>query len=107
VIDLAEDNIGTVKYGVTIEDGRKDITELLNWCHLILATGSTVVNGSIANFLIGKPVIFYGTTIAGPAALLGLRRFCPRGNNNKCCNLHAIPLPLIPASNEHNFPQKN
>jgi hypothetical protein len=79
VIDLAEDNIGTVKYGVTIEDGRKDITELLNWCHLILATGSTVVNGSIANFLIGKPVIFYGTTIAGPAALLGLRRFCPRG----------------------------
>jgi len=51
---------------VTIEDGRKDITELLNWCHLILATGSTVVNGSIANFLIGKPVIFTAPPLPGP-----------------------------------------
>jgi len=78
VVDLAEDNIGTVKYGVTIEDGRKDIDDLLDWCDMILATGSTVVNGTITRFLTGKPVIFYGTTIAGPAALMGLRRFCPR-----------------------------
>lgn len=82
VVDLDEDNIGSVKYGVTIEDGRKDTAELLDWCDLVLATGSSVVNGTITAFLAektGKPVIFYGTTVAGTAALMGLRKFCARG----------------------------
>ena len=76
VVDLDEDNIGSVKYGVKIEDGRRDIAEVLSWCDLILATGSTIANGTITNFITRKPVIFYGTTIAGTAALMGLRRFC-------------------------------
>lgn len=79
VVDLDEDNIGSVKYGVEIEDGEKSTAELLNWSDIILATGSTVVNGTITNFLDGKPVIFFGTTIAGPAALMGLSRFCAKG----------------------------
>lgn len=79
VVDLDEDNIGSVKYGVKIEDGRKVTAEVLGWSDLILATGSTVANGTITEFISQKPVIFYGTTIAGAAALMGLRRFCARG----------------------------
>lgn len=78
VVDLDEDNIGSVKYGIKIEDGRRDTAELLDWCDLILSTGSTVVNGTITKFITQKPVIFYGTTIAGTAALMGLGRFCAK-----------------------------
>lgn len=80
VVDLDEDNIGCVKYGVKIEDGGAATADLLNWCDLILATGSTVVNGTITDFLTAKPVIFFGTTIAGPAVLMDLRRFCAKGS---------------------------
>lgn len=82
VVDLDEDNIGEVKYGVRIEDGRADIAGLLDWSDLVLATGSSVINGTIVNFLpekTGKPAIFYGTTVAGTAALMGLRKFCFKG----------------------------
>lgn len=82
VVDLDGDNIGTIKFGVEIEDGRADVGGLLEWCDLVLATGSSVINGTIVNFLperTGKPAIFYGTTVAGTAALMGLRKFCARG----------------------------
>ncbi len=80
VLDLDPDNIGKTKYGVLIEDGEKNLNEVLNWAEVLLVTGSTVVNGTIVNFWqLEKPVVFYGTTIAGPAKLLGLERFCYLG----------------------------
>jgi len=45
-------------------------------CNLIVATGSTLVNNTIGDFLVGKPAIFYGITIAGAAKLLDLEEFC-------------------------------
>lgn len=75
VLDLNPENIGEERYGVSIEHG--DIyPEAIEWCDIILCTGSTIVNGSIVNFLGEKPAYFYGTTIAGPAVILGLNRFC-------------------------------
>ncbi len=50
VLDLDPDNIGKTKYGVLIEDGEKDLDEVLNWAEVLLVTGSTVVNGTIVNF---------------------------------------------------------
>ncbi|MEA1964917.1 MAG: DUF364 domain-containing protein [Candidatus Aerophobetes bacterium] len=76
VTDLDSDNIGKEKFGVYIEDANKT-EENLKWCDVALITGTTVVNNSIKNFLISKPVIFYGVTIAGAAELLDLNRFCP------------------------------
>jgi len=77
VLDLDTERIGTTQCGVRIEDGEKAMRAVLDWCELIIATGSTLVNGTIGNFLnTGKPVIFYGTTIAGAAYLLGLKRYC-------------------------------
>ena len=76
VTDLDSDNIGKEKFGIYIEDADKT-EENLEWCDLALVTGTTTVNESIKNFLISKPVIFYGVTIAGVAKLLDLNQFCP------------------------------
>jgi hypothetical protein len=48
----------------------------------MLITGSTLVNGTIDGLMESalrhqKRAVFYGTTIAGAAYLLGLERLCP------------------------------
>jgi len=76
VLDLDPDNVGVNKFGITIESA--DVTQkAVQWADVLLVTGSTLVNGTIESFLVGKPVIFYGTTIAGAASLMGWKRFCP------------------------------
>ena len=49
VLDLDPDNVGTQKFGVKIESGEK-FEEALDWCDMIFATGSTIVNGTITSF---------------------------------------------------------
>lgn len=79
VVDLDPDNIGSEKYGVVIE-GVEKTDECIEWCHTILATGSTIVNGSIGRFLdANRPAVFYGVTIAAAARILNLDRFCFMG----------------------------
>ncbi len=75
LIDLDIDNIGETKFSVKIE-GPDSTDDAVDWCDLLLVTGSTIVNGTAGRFIGKKPVIFYGTTIAGPAQILGLDRFC-------------------------------
>ncbi len=78
ICDRDPENIGTIKSGVMVEDPEayKDIKK---WADLILATGTTLVNGTIDNFIGEVPVIFYGITISGAAKLLNLNHFCPLG----------------------------
>lgn len=78
VLDLNPDTVGKSKFGVIIEDGLKDFEEVvLDWAELVLCTGSTICNGSIVNFLdLEKEVLFFGTTLAGAAQMLGLKRVC-------------------------------
>jgi len=81
IFDLDDDNIGQEKFGTIIENGMCEFADVEAWADLFLVTGSTVCNNSINNFLqLKKPVIFFGTTISGPAALLGLKRFCPQSS---------------------------
>jgi hypothetical protein len=75
VLDLDPDNIGTIRHGAPVEGPSKQL-EVLDWADLWAVTGSTLSNDTLGDFLCGKPVIFYGTTVAGAAALLGLERFC-------------------------------
>ncbi|GAA0181356.1 DUF364 domain-containing protein [Clostridium sediminicola] len=76
-LDLDKNNIGKEKYNVTIEDGEKDFKDVLDWADIILVTGSTIVNGTVTNFMnLNKDVIFYGTTIAGVAYLEKMNRLC-------------------------------
>ena len=79
LIDLDPDNVGQTKRGVLVEGG--DMTrDAVNWCDLLLVTGTTLANNTIDLFLNDKPVLFYGTTIAGAASLMGWDRFCPQSS---------------------------
>jgi len=75
VMDLDPDNIGVRRFNTLIE-GPEATDEIIRWADLLLVTGTTIVNGTIEQFLGEKPVLFYGTTIAGPAYLMGWDRFC-------------------------------
>jgi len=75
VIDLDPDNIGEKKFGVLVEDSSQ-IKEVLSWADLVFATGTTVVNNTINQLFRGKPIVFYGVTIAGIAFLKGYERYC-------------------------------
>jgi hypothetical protein len=81
VVDLDEDNIGKIKYGVLIY-GPEKTEEILSWADIIIATGSTSVNATITKFIKQKPVIFYGVTIAGIAKIFGYERYCPYAYNS-------------------------
>lgn len=79
VVDMDADNIGKTFFGVTVQDPG-ETESLIDRADLLLVTGTTLVNGTIADFLNrAKPVIFYGITISAAATILGLRRFCPFG----------------------------
>ena len=81
-VDRDEENRGAIKSGVAIGWGDDPgMEELFKKSDIVLATGSTVVNGSlkeIINFAKkqGKPLYFYGTTIAGTAKLMNLQHLC-------------------------------
>ena len=82
IADLNPDNIGQIREDLLVMDGEKELDELVAWCDVGLATGSSVVNGTINDILerfeaANKPVAFFGNTISGVAALLNLKRVCP------------------------------
>lgn len=79
VTDMDPDNIGQTKFGLVI-GGPQETPGNVSWSDLCVVTGTTVINGTLTDFLIEKPKIFYGVSIAGAASLLNLRRFCPFGN---------------------------
>jgi hypothetical protein len=77
VLDLDPDNIGTIQYNTEIL-GPDQKDDALARADLLVVTGSTLANDTVAAFLGDRPVIFYGTTIAGAAALMGWERFCAK-----------------------------
>jgi len=79
ITDLDETNIGTQKFGVNIQPPG-EVQQNIEWCDLMVVTGSTAVNNTMQEFIGKKPVLFYGVTVAGPAYLLGSNRFCPFGS---------------------------
>jgi hypothetical protein len=84
VVDLNPENIGETRSGVQVWDGEKDLPRLVAECDVGIATGSSVVNRTLDGILerfrqAEKPLILFGNTISGVAALLGLERICPFG----------------------------
>jgi len=80
VVDMDKDNIGSSFSGVVIESPERT-PEAIEWCDLIFATGSTLINGTLPNFLDkGKPVIFFGVTISAAAKILNLDAYCQCGH---------------------------
>ncbi len=80
IVDLDRDNIGKEISGVIIEPP-ENTSNAISWCDLIFATGSTLINGTITDFLDSdKPVIFYGVTISAAAKILNLNNYCHCGS---------------------------
>lgn len=82
IADLNPDNIGQIREDLLVLNGETELDDLIQWCDVGLATGSSVVNGTINDILerfnaAGKPVAFFGNTISGVAAILNLQRVCP------------------------------
>ena len=77
--DMDQDNIGSEKFGIIIESPERT-REHLAWCDIALVTGTTLVNDTIDQFRVAKPVTFYGITVSGAARLLGLNHFCHFGH---------------------------
>ncbi len=75
VVDLDKENIGTKKNGITIEDV-SHTEEIISWSDIIIATGTTAVNGTLEPLLNKKPIIFYGVTISSIAYLMGYQQLC-------------------------------
>jgi hypothetical protein len=80
--DLNPKNIGATKFGVNICDGSKDNLALINWCNLVLATGSANVNNTFDEIYSeaishNKDFLTFGVTAAGIAALLKMEIICP------------------------------
>ncbi len=78
ICDRDPDKIDTITSGVRIEDSSA-YKEIIQWADLILATGTTLVNDTIDNFIGSVPTVFYGITISGAAKILNLNHFCPLG----------------------------
>ena len=77
VLDLNPANLGQLRHGVTVEDGRTAMAGAIDHAELILCTGSTLCNGTMVDYLgLDKEVLFFGITAAGAASLLGLKRLC-------------------------------
>jgi len=78
VLDLNPVNVGQLRYGIMVEHGVSAYDDAVKgWSDLVLCTGSTICNGTIVNFMgLDKPVLFFGTTLAGAAPILGLKRLC-------------------------------
>ena len=80
VVDLDLDNIGSEISSVVIEPPEM-IPNAIKWSDLIFVTGSTIVNGTITDFLNqDKPTLFFGVTISAAASILNLNTYCHCGH---------------------------
>lgn len=81
-VDRDENNRDKIKYGVPIGWGDNEGMEsVFKHSDLVLATGSSVTNGSLVDILnitrnYSAPLYFYGVTIVGTARLMGLNQLC-------------------------------
>ena len=83
--DMNPKNIGQDKSGVIILDGKTQTQEMIDWCDIIFATGSTIANGSFDDIndsvnKAGKKLVLFGITGASVCAITGIDRICPYGH---------------------------
>jgi len=82
ITDLNRKNIGTEKSRVPVWDGRTQTEKLVCESHVVLITGTTLVNGSFDDISAWireykRNHLIYGVTAAGVCELMNWNRFCP------------------------------
>jgi uncharacterized protein (DUF4213/DUF364 family) len=86
ISDLDAENIGRWRFGVEIWDGDDRTEDLIAASDVVLATGTTIVNGTFDRIweqirTQKKDCLLFGVTAAGVSELLGLERVCPCGRD--------------------------
>ncbi len=86
ITDLNRKNVETLKFGVTVWDGRTRTEELIGRSDVVLVTGTTLVNGTFDTIWdcihsYRREYIVYGVTGAGVCELMNLSRMCPYGRS--------------------------
>jgi len=81
ITDLNPKNVGTIKFGVAIWDGRTKTHDLVRASDLVIVTGTTLVNGTFDEIhplvhLESKKLIVFGITAAGVCKLMNFTRWC-------------------------------
>ena len=79
--DLNPQNIGKVKFGVTILDGNMDNYEIIDKAQFVLLTGSSIINNTFSELyekLVteNKKFVVFGNTISGIASLVHIPHIC-------------------------------
>ncbi|MFH1418183.1 MAG: DUF364 domain-containing protein [Planctomycetota bacterium] len=82
ITDLNRKNVGAVKFGVTIWNGKTRTEELIRQSQVVVVTGTTLVNDTFDSIWDGiqgnsKDYLIYGVTAAGVCTLMGWDRICP------------------------------
>jgi hypothetical protein len=83
--DLNPKNVDSNKFGVEIWNGATETSRLIGWCRLLLATSSSITNGTLDAIYqeatsSGKHLILFGITGAAVCALTGIERICLFGH---------------------------
>ncbi len=77
--DLNPANVGQIRSGTYIYDANLN-AEHTRWADIVLATGTILVNDTYRELQQGKPIIYYGVTVAGLAEMFNLTRICFYGH---------------------------
>jgi hypothetical protein len=82
ITDLNRDNVGAVKFGVTVWDGRTRTEALVRESRVVVVTGTTLANGTFDEIRkwinsFGADYLVYGVTAAGVCELMDWPRMCP------------------------------
>jgi len=88
ITDLNPQNIGSVKDGGEIWDGKTRGEDLVRQSDVAVITGTTLVNGTFDSIMgwvraYSKDYLVYGVTAAGVCGLMGLERICPYGRGGQ------------------------
>ena len=86
ITDLNRKNVETLKFGVTVWDGRTRTEELIGQSDVVLVTGTTLVNGTFDTIWdciqsYRREYEVYGVTGAGVCELMNFNRMCPYGRS--------------------------
>lgn len=86
ITDLNHQNVGKLRNGVIVWDGKTCTGDLVKESDLVLLTGTTVVNGTFDGIwsliqAYQKEHLVFGVTASGLCELAGLKRICPYGHS--------------------------
>ena len=79
VVDLDPENIGR-RFASVIVEPVANTSAIIEWCDIVLATGSTAVNDTLKSLIGIRPIVFYGVTVSGLAYINNLEQYCHCGH---------------------------